>query len=105
MAKIGARSGKSPKFGAQNAEDILDVSEEDDEGSIRESDDNQQDQSHYDDSESLQFSQQSNRNAAKSSIGNGTGKIEPKKENETQNDAIFVLNTGLNAPPVEEEKK
>ena len=37
----GSRTGKSPKFGTRNAEDILDVAEEDDEGSIRESDDNQ----------------------------------------------------------------
>ena len=37
----GSRTGKSPKFGTRNAENILDVAEEDDEGSIRESDDNQ----------------------------------------------------------------
>ena len=41
--KNGSRGGKSPKFGARNAEDILDEAEEDDEGSIRESDDNQND--------------------------------------------------------------
>ena len=44
--KNGGLSGKSPKFGSRNAEDILDEAEEeddeDDEGSIRgESDENQ----------------------------------------------------------------
>lgn len=104
-SKNGSRTGKSPKFGARNAEDILDEAEEDDEGSIRESDENQRDQSLQDDSESQQSNQQSNRNA-KSSIGNGTGKQSFKNEIETQNDAMFVLNTGSNnAPPIEEEKK